>query len=170
MDSELQLSFRYVESDYVKALRAHYASRLRLRTDVFVVVMLVGIGAYLWTLPATRWLGAIGIVLGLGFAGLLCAAFTILPVLVFRREPKLRDEYSLVFSAEGIHYRTAHIDSQIEWNLYSRALVDAHSYLLYYGSRQFTVIPKRVFGSPEQQEAFEQLLTRHVPRIARRKG
>ena len=49
--------------------------------------------------------------------------------------------------------------------MYSRALVDARSYVLYYGSRRFTVIPKRVFESSEQQQAFEQLLAEHVPEI-----
>jgi len=44
--------------------------------------------------------------------------------------------------------------------MYSRALVDAHSFVLYYGSRSFTVIPKRVFPTAEQQQAFEKLLAR----------
>jgi hypothetical protein len=47
-------------------------------------------------------------------------------------------------------------------------LIDAHSYILYYGTRQFTVLPKRVFQSIEQQQAFEQLLTHHVSLIVRR--
>jgi len=51
------------------------------------------------------------------------------------------------------------------WGLYSRALVDAYSYILYYGSRTFTVIPKRVFQSTEQMEAFDQLLAQHVSKI-----
>lgn len=74
----------------------------------------------------------------------------------------------LTFSQEGIHFGRAHVDSQIQWSLYSRALVDAHSYVLYYGSRQFTVIPKRVFQSAEQQQIFEQLLTQHISEIVRR--
>lgn len=102
------------------------------------------------------------------FAILLIAAFTIIPTLAFRREPKFRDDYSLTFSPEGIHFRTAHIDSQLQWTLYSRALIDAHSYILYYGPRQFTVIPKRVFQNIAQQQIFEQLLTQHVSEITRR--
>jgi hypothetical protein len=39
--------------------------------------------------------------------------------------------------------------------------------VLYYGSNQFTVIPKRVFESAEQQKMFEGLLTQHVSRIVR---
>jgi hypothetical protein len=168
MNSTVSLSFRYLERDYVRALRAHYASRLRLPLDIAVCVILAGIGAYLWRSADLHWLGLACIVLAAVFAALLIAAFTVIPSLVFRREPKFRDDYALTFSPDGIHFRTAHIDSQLQWSMYSRALVDAHSYVLYYGSRQFSVIPKRVFQSSEEQETFERLLTERVPQIVRR--
>lgn len=168
MNSTINLSFRYAESDYVLALRAHYATRLRLRLDIVVTIILAGIGAYLWRSQGLQWLGITCIVVAVAFSLILIAAFTIIPPLAFRREPKFRDDYSLIFSPEGIHFRTAHIDSQLQWSMYSRALIDAHSYVLYYGSRRFTVVPKRVFQSAEQQQAFEQLLIQHVSRIVRR--
>ena len=90
-----------------------------------------------------------------------------IPPLAFRREPKFRDEYSLTASPEGIHFRTAHVDSHLQWSMYSRALVDDHSYVLYYGSNQFTVIPKRVFESAGDQQAFEALLVQHVGALVR---
>jgi hypothetical protein len=96
------------------------------------------------------------------------AAFVIIPPVTFRVNPKYRDDYSLVFSAEGIHFRTVHIDSQLQWSVYSRALVDAYSYILYYGSRTFTVIPKRVFQDSEQQSALERMLGQHVPKVITR--
>jgi hypothetical protein len=99
---------------------------------------------------------------------MLVAAFLIIPPLAFRREPKFRDEYSLTFSEEGVHFRTAHIDSHLQWKMYSRALIDKYSYVLYYGSNHFSVIPKRVFQSAEQQATFEELLKRYVPEIVRR--
>jgi hypothetical protein len=168
VNSTINLSFRYAESDYVRALRAHYASYLRLRLDIVVTVVLVGIGVYLWRSSSLHWLGLACIVIAVAFALMLIAAFIIIPPLAFRREPKFRDNYSLTFSPEGIHFRTAHIDSQLQWSMYSRALIDAHSYILYYGSRQFTAIPKRVFQGVEQQRAFEQLLTQQVSQIVRR--
>ena len=168
MNPPINLSFRYAESDYVRALRAHYASHLRLRLDIVVTVVLLGVGAYLWRSPSLHWLGIVCVVVAVAFALMLVAAFTVIPPLAFRREPKFRDDYSLTFSPEGIHFRTAHIDSQLQWSMYSRALVDAHSYVLYYGSRQFTVIPKRVFQSAEQRQSFEQLLTQHGSQIVRR--
>ncbi len=168
MNSTVSLSFRYLESDYVRALRAHYASHLRPKLDVVVAVILGLIGAYLWHSPGLRWLAVLCFAIGAVFVLILVVAFTVIPKLVFRREQKFRDDYSLTFSREGIHFRTVHIDSHLQWSLYSRALVDPHSYVLYYGSRQFTVIPKRVFQSAEQQQAFEELLTQHVLQIVRR--
>jgi hypothetical protein len=146
-------------------MRAHYADRLRLWLDISVVVVVGMVGIWLWpSLSGKLFLGV-----SASFILILVAAFVVIPPLAFRREPKFRDEYSLTFSSEGIHFGTAHIDSNLAWNLYSRALVDAHSYLLYYGSQTFTVIPKRVFQSADQQAAFDQLVTQHVPVIVRKK-
>jgi hypothetical protein len=168
VDSTVNLSFRYLESDYVRAMRAHYASRLRLRLDIVVIVATVAFGAYLWRSPNSRLYGIVVVGVAVVFALMLVAAFAVIPSVVFRREPKFRDDYSLAFSPEGIHFRTAHIDSQLQWSMYSQALVDAHSFVLYYGSRSFTVIPKRVFPTAEQREAFEKLLAQNVPHIVRK--
>jgi hypothetical protein len=51
--------------------------------------------------------------------------------------------------------------------MYSRVLIDGHSYVLYYGSNQFTVVPKRVFRNVAEQQVFEELLTEHVSAIVR---
>ena len=164
-NSPVSLSFRYSEIDYVRALRAHYADRLRLWLDICAAVAVGAAGIYLWpSLSSKVFLGA-----SIAFAVILLAAFFVIPPLIFRREPKFRDKYSLTFSPEGIHFQTAHIDSHLAWDLYSRALVDAHSYVLYYGSRTFTVIPKRVFQNNQQQEAFDQLLATHVSKVVRKK-
>jgi hypothetical protein len=168
MNPNVSLSFRYVERDYVRAFRSHCLSRLRLPLDVAVVFLGIGVGIYLWQSPNQHWLGVGSVALSALFALMLVAAFTVIPLFIFRREPKFRDEYSLTFSPEGIHFRTASIDSQLQWRLYTRALVDAHSYVLYYGSTQFTVIPKRIFSNAKQQQDFDRLLTEHVSQIVRR--
>ena len=168
MNSTVNLLFRYEEVDYARALRAHYASRLRLRLDIVVAAVLAVVGAYLWRSPGLHWLGVGCVLVAALFVLMLVVAFTVIPRIAFRREPKFRDDYALTFSPDGIHFRTVHIDSQLQWSMYSRALVDAHSYVLYYGSRQFTVIPKRVFKNADDQEAFEKMLAQHIPQIVRR--
>lgn len=96
---------------------------------------------------------------------MLVAAFAIIPTIAFRRQPKVRDDYSLSFSPQGIHFQTAHVDSDLKWSMYTSALVDAHSFILYYGSQQFTVIPKRVFQDVSQRQTFEKLLVQNVSKV-----
>jgi hypothetical protein len=163
MDSIIHLTFQYSEQDYVRAMRAHYASRLRLKLDAAVAVAAALLGIYLWRSPDSRWRGIGLVCLSAVLVLMLVVAFGVIPKFVFHREPKFRDEYSLTFSPEGIHFRTAHINSQLEWSLYTRALVDAHSFVLYYGTNLFTVIPKRAFDTAEQLAAFERLIKGKIP-------
>jgi len=168
MTETVSLLFRYAERDYVRALRAHYSSRLRVRLDIVAAIVCALLGAYSWRSPDYYWLSVVCLMASFVLIVMLFAAFVVIPPLAFRSEAKFRDDYSLTFSQDGIHFRTAHIDSQLQWSMYSRAFIDEHSYILYYGSRQFTVIPKRVFQDAEQQQIFEQLLTHHVSKIVRR--
>jgi hypothetical protein len=120
---------------------------------------------YLWRSPSLRWLSVASIGLSVVLSLILAMAFIVIPPIAFRREPKFRDEYLLTFSHESVHFKTANIDSVIQWGMYSRALIDSHSYLLYYGTGSFSLIPKRAFQGTDQQKAFEVLLTESVPRI-----
>ena len=78
-NSPISLSFRYSESDYVRALRAHYADRLRLWLDICVVVLVGAAGIYLWpSLSSKVFLGV-----SIAFAVILFAAFFVIPPLIF---------------------------------------------------------------------------------------
>jgi hypothetical protein len=160
----VHLSFRYAEEDYVRAMRAHYASRLRLPLDIAVTVGVAVLGAYELRSGSHAFGIALLSVSGI-FALILVAAFAVIPSISFRTQPKFRDEYSLRFSPEGIHFQTTHIDSDLQWGMYTSALVDAYSFILYYGSQQFTVIPKRVFQDGPQRQTFERLLLQNVSRV-----
>ena len=133
-----------------------------------MAIGLAALGTYLWRSPSSHWFGIFCVGASAIFGLILIAAFLVIPPLAFGNDPKYRDEYSLTFSPEGIHFQTAQINSHLEWTIYSRVLVDAHSYLLYWGSRTFTIIPKRVFQNPEQQGAFEQLLAERVQKIVKK--
>jgi hypothetical protein len=167
MDSTVHLTFRYSEQDYVRAMRAHLKSRLRLKLDIVVIALAAALGLYEWHSLDSPWWGMALVFLAAVLAAVLIIALGIVPRMVFRGEPKFRDEYSLTFSENGIHFQTAHINSQLEWSMYIRALVDAHSFVLYHGRRSFTVVPKRVFKNPEHLEAFERLMAEKIPEIVR---
>jgi YcxB-like protein len=168
VNSTINLSFRYLPRDYVRAVRTHFGSRWRLLFDAGVTTVLAAVGFYLLRSDGDHWTGMVLLGLSAIFALVLIVGLVILPPIVFRKTPKFQDEYSLTFSPSGIQFRTAQIDSQLQWGMYSRALIDAYSYLLYYGPRSYTIIPKRVFQSGQQQAAFERLLAQEIPKIVRR--
>jgi hypothetical protein len=151
----------------VRAMRSHYASHFRLPLAIVIAAGLAALGAYSWRSPSSHWFGVAAVGASAVFALILVRAFLITPSLRSRHR-RFRDRYSLTFSPQGIHFVTEHIDSFVEWSIYSRALIDAYSYLLYWGSGSFTIIPKRVFRSTEQLDTFEKLLAERVPRIARK--
>jgi YcxB-like protein len=168
VESSIHLAFRYSEQDIVRALRTHIASRLRLKLDIVMVLVLALFGVYTWRSLDSPVYGMVLVGVCAVFVLVVIVAFGVIPAVIFRREAKFRDEYSLTFSSEGIHFRTVHIDSQLQWSMYDRALVDAHSFVLYYGARSFTVIPKRVFETAEQLAAFRRLIELKIPEILKK--
>jgi len=168
MDSTMHFTFRYSEEDFVRAMRAHFALRLKPKLDIALAVALALLGAYFWQVENSIWFGVVPIVISAIFMLMLVLAFGVLPRQLFRREPKYRDEYDLTFSPDEIHFRTQHINSHLQWSMYSRALIDSHSFILYYGVGSFTVIPKRVFESAEQKAMFEHLIAIKIPKVFRK--
>jgi hypothetical protein len=168
MNEPIDLRFRYDKRDYVRAWQTHCASLLHLPWDIVAIVAVAGGGVYLWSSGIARILGQVGVGGACAVVLSMIATYTVIPRLAFRRELRFREEYSLGFSLDGVHFRCAGVDSRIQWSWYSRALIDADSYLLYYGPRRYTFIPKRVFASTEQQLAFEQLLAEKLPQVVRR--
>lgn len=161
MSEPIELSFRYSAADVSRAMRSHYASRLHPRRDIIIVLVCLIVAVALWRMAlhgfALFLFGAAAV-----FLLILAAALVFVPLAAFQLQPKFRDKYALTFTAQGIHFRTEHIDSQIEWDLYTRAKIDPNSYLLYYGPESFTIIPKRVFAGPEQLKAFEELISQKM--------
>lgn len=169
MENPITLRFRYTEEDYVQAMRAHYYRQLCKPLDLTIVVVTFAAGVNLWALAGLHWLGVACVAIVAIYLLMLALAYFFIPQRLFRSDPKFRDEYNLDFSSAGIHFRTASIDSQLQWSLYSRALISEHTYNLYYGTRGITVIPKRVLANAQQQADFEKLLAEKISAISRRR-
>lgn len=82
----------------------------------------------------------------------------------YQRNPKYRDEYYLTFSPENIHFKTAAIDSVLQWTNYDDVIENADLFLLMYGKGLYTLVPKRCFHSNDEIDAFRALLNQTIPR------
>ncbi len=106
--------------------------------------------------------GLIGIIAGAVLLVIVSYAWFILPRQIYASQPKLKQQYDLVFSDAGLLFRTAGIDSKLDWSIYQKWVVDDEFYILYYGKRSLTVIPRRVFPDDSADRAFHELLIRKI--------
>jgi hypothetical protein len=159
----ITVEFRYLQEDYLQAVRAHQRANLGLGNLLSIPIGAVA-AAYFWHSQEYHWIAVLGMFTAAAFSVLYLAAFFIVPLIFFRSEPKFKDEYSLEFTDDGIHFKTSNLDSRINWSLYSSVRITRTAYVLYYGRRHFTVIPKRVFKSDAEQERFVGLIESKIPR------
>ena len=163
----IRLTFLYTEQDFTRAYRLHFRHKLRLKTDIALIIVLSILGAFLWRSPEDQVYAIVAFCSSSFLALMLFTVFVIIPKRIYRREPKHRDECSLAFSSDGIQFHTAHIDSNIAWSLYSHAIINSNTYNLYYGHSSLSIIPMRVFVSIDQKNLFDQLIPEKIPKITR---
>ncbi len=164
MKEIISLQFKYTEAEYVAAIRLYMRRSPDFIIRLVVCALYVIVSISLLVLLAVEsdvlvlFVAATFIPPVLAFMGYFAQ-----PRYAFRREPKFRDEYFLQFSDDGIHFRTAQIDSLVQWSLYDKVIEDERFYLMVYGKNMISVTPKRAFTSAAQEAAFRELLARHLP-------
>ncbi len=88
-------------------------------------------------------------------------AILLLPIVIYDSQPKLKDEYSLTFSDDGIGFKTNKIDAILQWSFYHSWLADDDFYILYHGKRDVSVIPRRAL-SGGADEGLRELLSKKI--------
>ncbi|MFN8458952.1 MAG: YcxB family protein [Anaerolineae bacterium] len=161
MSADLTLQFQYTEAEYVAAVRSFYNRKFHIPTYAVGVgiVLLAGFLFWLYSREPVILFGwsvfALIVLTPLIF-------YVITPHTHFRREANFCDTYWLRFSEEGLEFKTTHVNSQLDWQLYRQVWENRQFYLLFYGERLFTVIPKRVFADAAQETQFRELLQRKI--------
>ena len=140
----IEAIFTYSRDEYIRAVRRHYKTNIHVKRDLVVGSLMVLIGVYLmYFSPPNLFFGGFLIILGLSCFFMLGYGFLILPVLIYRSDPKLKWEYKLTFSDQKIEFKTNDIDSILQWPLYHSWLRDDEFYILYHGKRNLSVVPRR---------------------------
>ncbi len=153
--------FTITKPEYIRALRRHYRTRLQPIRDGIASFIAVCGGLILLLFTTSRvlpWLLIIpGIILGL----LVAYACLLLPTLIFQAQPKLRSEYQLSFSDDAIRFKTDEVNSTIQWSTYNSWTRDNEFFILYHGTREFTVVPLRAL-QPGDSQRLEDLLNKKM--------
>ena len=162
------VNFTYSKQDCLRAWRRHLKERLNLPLDLAVIAIVAAFGIWQWRVdgPTVLSVAALGLACVLGL--LIASALYFVPLMAYRRDAKLKRPYHLRFSEDGIEFETDNLSSQLGWQMYTNVLIDRHSYLLYYGKAQFTIVPKHVLPDDRGRSKFEHLLQMKIPAVIRR--
>jgi YcxB-like protein len=148
--------------DHLEAQRILYRKGILAKLDKVVAVMLFGFGAYCVVFAGLHWWTIIWFPLAVAEWFDLLSLSQWRTKIEFRRNPKFREEYHLTFSRENIHFKTASIDSTLQWTHYERVIESADLFLLMYGKGLYTLIPKRCFKSNEEINTFRTLVSQRT--------
>lgn len=162
MDGSVSISFIYSRDEYVRAMRRHFQSTLGVRRDIVGGLLAILIGVYLALATEFGWIAGIMIALGSILLAMVAYGMLLLPGMIYNSQPKLKNKYTLSFTDDGIHFLTNNVDSTLKWSLYDKWLFDDRFYVMYYGKRNLTVIPRRALTENGADAALRQLLTKHI--------
>jgi hypothetical protein len=157
----VKLHFKYSEEEYVAATR-HYYQNFHAKVSAVFSLLILMVGLLAWLISDDAYIASFLMAGGLFFLVIYFLNYFAWPKRIYRRNPKLREEYDLQFSEGGIIFRAKGIDSILKWDLYQEVRETDQFYYLIYGRDSFTVIPKRVFVSARQERDFRALLRAHV--------
>jgi YcxB-like protein len=163
----IRLKFTHTEAEYLAATRLLLFGQKVILARLVVILALVLFGLILVSLITDLefplWAAlSLGLVFdaSVAYMGVVDA-----PRRVFRKDSKMRDEYELTFSEEGIALKTPQIDSKLAWSLYKQVLENKSLYVLVFdapGRMVMTVVPKRVFRDAGEEWEFRGLVHRKV--------
>jgi len=145
----VSIIFTYERSEYLRAFRRYRVKSLGSKRDLLLGTAAIAGGAFLG-ITGTVVVGAVVMITGLVLLAMVCFAIILQPILVYNAHPKLKDEYSLIFSDVGIAFHTDSIDSNIAWSLYSDWLQDDEFFMLFYGRRELLIVPKRALANGDE--------------------
>ncbi len=160
MTQPVTLHFRYTREEYVAAVRQFF-DPFRLKLYGVLGALLLLLGAFAGAVsddPFYPWFLSI---FGVVSLALFYRSYFLAP----RRwydHISARGDYTLQCSDAGVGFRAKDMESSLRWSLYREARENERFYFLVYGKHAFTVIPKRVFTSADQERSFRELLRQHV--------
>ena len=158
----ISLSFDNVLDEHLAAERLYYKSTVLAKVDKVVAGVLVLAGLFGTWQAGVRWWTLIFFPLAvLEWFNLL----SVRPLVIrywFKHNPKFRETYHLVLDRTGMRFRTRSIDSHIAWDYFTKVIEDERIWLLVYGTRMYSVIPKRVFRTDEDMARFRSMVEQNI--------
>lgn len=152
------LNFDTILSDHLHANRFYRRHSFFARVDKVVTVLLLLLGIWAVDSAGIQWWTVVPFPLAVAEWFDLLSIAPIQVWIFFKRNPRFKERYTLEFCDNDIHFKTATIDSKLEWSFYNGLMESDRVFLLTYGRGMYAVIPKSAFRDSLQMDQFRALV------------
>ena len=164
---EIEVAFRLSRSEYVRALRfclrkRHLVSWIQLLTIAVALALAVVMER---VMERVSVLCTMLFVLAVMLAVYSLYQYLLKPGRIFDRDPMLHREVRFRFNGEDIARQDSEVAVLLDWRV-SKVWRNRDFYFLFEGKESYILLPRRAFGSAEEEKQFERLVLVANPGVA----
>ncbi len=161
---KVEIVFKYTQYEYIKAYRQHlFMSKVASKINIILGSILVPFSLFNLFWSHFSLLSVILVTLVMVVAAIFFMLYFYIPKRHFKLTSKFQEEYKLLFSEEGIVFKTENINSNLKWDVYTEIWENKEFYFLVQNAHLYTILPKRAFASVADIEIFERVIPSTVP-------
>ena len=164
---EIEVAFQLSRSEYVRALRfclrkRHLVSWIQLLTIAVALALAVVMARVMeWVSVLCTMLFVLAVML----AVYSLYQYLLKPGRIFDRDPMLHREVRFRFNGEDIARQDSEVAVLLDWRV-SKVWRNRDFYFLFEGKESYILLPRRAFGSAEEEKQFERLVLVANPGVA----
>ena len=164
---EIEGAFQLSRSEYVRALRfclrkRHLVSWIQLLTIAVALALSVVMAL---VMERVSVLCTMLFVMAVMLAVYSLYQYLLKPGRIFDRDPMLHREVRFRFNGEDIARQDSEVAVLLDWRV-SKVWRNRDFYFLFEGKESYILLPRRAFGSAEEEKQFERLVLAANPGVA----
>ena len=164
---EIEGAFQLSRSEYVRALqfclrKRHLVSWIQLLTIAVALALAVVMAR---VMERVSVLCTMLFVLAVMLAVYSLYQYLLKPGRIFDRDPMLHREVRFRFNGEDIARQDSEVAVLLDWRV-SKVWRNRDFYFLFEGKESYILLPRRAFGSAEEEKQFERLVLAANPGVA----
>lgn len=162
---EIRVNLQFVRGEYIRGVRLYLRkSRLAGPLDLILLAVILAITAVLIWLKGMTVVNTALVVLLAMAAGMGFYAYLVRPGYQFDHTPQCRESSAYTFTKEDIGLQNSSVAGVFTW-AFTQFWNTEEFYFLLQDKQNYTMLPKRIFGGPEEWARFEALVVEAVPNI-----
>lgn len=156
----MQIYFAYDKKQVLQALRYHFISRSEIKVLLIVVNVFAIAAAILLSLHKVSPLAFL--LSSILWLSLMAAFWVVLPRMVYRKSPTFKDQFTMLFSVDGVRLENERGYNEWKWNQFTTYIESPLFIHLYFNSSSFFLVPKDAINNFGDMASFRKLMEEKI--------